>query len=51
MVFKKKTMKTIYMEDTLKLLEREFVNSLISAGKVKTTEEGINYLLIEDENN
>jgi hypothetical protein len=37
------------MECALQLLEKEFVKSLISAGKVKITEGNINYLIIGDQ--
>ena len=46
-------MKTIYLEATLNLLVQmggaEAVNNLVKAGKVKETEEGLKYLLIEEE--
>jgi hypothetical protein len=48
------TMKIVYMEQTINKLAQvdpERVNSLIQSGKVKQTESGINYLVIEEDGN
>ncbi len=47
------TMKVVYMEQTINWLAQidpERVNNLIQSGKVKKTESGINYLVIESIN-
>ena len=48
------TMKVVYMEPTINWLAQvdpERVNRLIQSGKVKQTESGINYLVIEEDGN
>jgi len=48
------TMKVVYMEPTINWLAQidpKLVNSLIQSGKVKQTESGINYLVIEEDGN
>jgi hypothetical protein len=47
-------MKIVYMEQTINWLahvDPEKVNALIQSGKVKQTESGINYLVIEEDGN
>jgi hypothetical protein len=47
-------MKVVYMEPTINWLAQidpKLVNSLIQSGKVKQTESGINYLVIEEDGN
>jgi hypothetical protein len=48
------TMKIVYMEQTINKLAQidpKLVNNLIQSGKVKQTESGINYLVIEEDGN
>jgi hypothetical protein len=48
------TMKIVYMEQTINWIahvDPEKVNALIQSGKVKQTESGINYLVIEEDGN
>jgi len=47
-------MKVVYMEQTINWLAQidpKLVNNLIQSGKVKQTESGINYLVIEEDGN
>ncbi len=47
-------MKVVYMEQTINMLAQidpKLVNNLIQSGKVKQTESGINYLVIEEDGN
>lgn len=47
-------MKIVYMEQTLGLIAKidpTLVNQIIESGKVKKTESGINYLVIEQDGN
>jgi hypothetical protein len=41
-------MKTIYMKQTFDILEPETVKELMQIGKVKQTETGVRYLVVED---
>lgn len=40
-------MKTIYMKQTFDILEPETVKELMQIGKVKQTETGVKYLVVE----
>ena len=41
-------MKTIYMKQTFDILEPETVKELMLIGKIRKTEDGTKYLVIED---
>lgn len=40
-------MKTIYMKETFDILEPDTVKELVKIGKVKQTENGVRYLVVE----
>ena len=42
-------MKTIYMKQTFDILEPETVKELMQIGKVKQTEVGVKYLVVEND--
>ena len=42
-------MKEIYLEATLRMMPKESIDELLKIGKVSKTEEGINYIKVEDE--
>lgn len=42
-------MKEIYLEETIRILSKEEVDELLRTGKVCKTEEGINYIKIEED--
>lgn len=42
-------MDIVYMENTLKLLPPKEANELVAQGVVKETEEGVKYLVIQDD--
>ena len=41
-------MKVIYMKETFDILDSEIVKKLMQKGKVKQTEKGVRYLVIEE---
>ena len=41
-------MKVIYMKETFDILDPETVKKLMQKGKVKQTEKGVRYLVIEE---
>lgn len=42
-------MKVIYMQDTISIMWNKQVESLIASGEVKKSEQGVNYLVINVE--